>query len=288
MRSPNLVFQFDDTATPDGRAELCRLIHDVFEVDVSPLDRLGHDPSIISFGWWQAGELIANVSLYRRELWLAGKQVEAFGVQSVAVRPEWRGRGLFRDLLTRALDYADARVELVILVTGTPDLYTPFGFRSVVESSFLGQVSPAGARQGYRRLSLDREEDASLLRDLFSRGTPVSLVCAARDHPALFFLKAIESPDIELVHLPDLDAIVAIDNREQGALILLDVVAPAIPPLDMIAATLGNEGKCVRVNITPDRLAWNPAQIVPANTGYMVRGHYAPEGQAFRLSPMRI
>ncbi|MEI4872725.1 GNAT family N-acetyltransferase, partial [Klebsiella pneumoniae] len=86
-----------------------RLVADIFGVDVTPLDRLGHDPSVVSFGWWSAGVLVATVSLYQQSLVLMGEPVAAFGVQSVATRPEWRRRGLFRDLMTRALVYADAR-----------------------------------------------------------------------------------------------------------------------------------------------------------------------------------
>ncbi|KEQ04184.1 hypothetical protein [Pseudorhizobium pelagicum] len=47
--------------------ELARLIMDIFQVDVSPLDRLGHDPSVVSFGWWCGDELVASVGLYERQ-----------------------------------------------------------------------------------------------------------------------------------------------------------------------------------------------------------------------------
>ncbi|EKF19311.1 acetyltransferase [Nitratireductor pacificus pht-3B] len=161
------VFHFDYAASPDGRAEVARLILDTFAVDVTPLDRLSHDPSVVSFGWWHGAELIANVSLYRRALWLQGRKVEAFGVQSVAVRPAWRGRGLFRDLMARALAHADARAELVVLTTGTPELYIPFGFRQVRETSFAGPLTPAGARGAsppVARCGAGRGADARSLR----------------------------------------------------------------------------------------------------------------------------
>ncbi|MFN7090570.1 MAG: hypothetical protein ACK4P4_08485 [Allorhizobium sp.] len=51
--------------------ELARLIIDIFQVDVSPLDRLEHDPSIVSLGWWCGDELVAafrysDVAIYGR------------------------------------------------------------------------------------------------------------------------------------------------------------------------------------------------------------------------------
>ncbi|MGO4569856.1 GNAT family N-acetyltransferase [Rhizobium sp. 2YAF20] len=283
-----LRFRSDYAHSAEGLRELTKLIYEVFEVDVSPLNRLGHDPSIVAFGWWRNDELVANVSIYERRLWLLGKQVTAFGVQSVAVRPAWRGRGLFRDLISRALEYADARVDLIILATGIPSLYMPFGFRQVQERTFSGVSAHQRIRRKCRRLSLNDDEDVALLRDLFARRSPTSLVASACDHPALFLLKAIEMPEIELVHLPDLDAVVAIKGANQPSITLLDIIAPSIPSLEEVVSALGYEGKRIQVHLTPDRLSWTPEKEMLVDNGYMVRGAFPPEGQAFMLSDMRI
>lgn len=290
--SGDLVFRQGYGAAPAERAALKRLIADIFDLDVTPLDRLGHDPSVVTFGWWRDDTLVANVSLYRQVLWLMGARVEAFGVQSVATRPAYRERGLFRDLMTRALAYAETRADLVLLTTGTPALYTPFGFRSIVEASFAGPVAPYGAAPGHRRLSLADDADLALIRDLFARRTPVSTLCAATDHPALFLLKAAMDARIALEHLPDLDAIVAVETPDEagepGVLVLRDVVAPAIPPLAAIVAALGLPATRARVLLTPDKLGWQPAEIVPAVSGWMARGAYAPEGRPVMLTTMHI
>lgn len=283
-----LHFRSDYAHSSAGRSQLAKLVYSVFGVDVSPLDQLGHDPSIVAFGWWRGEELVANVSLYERQLWLAEKQTKALGVQSVAVKPEWRGKGLFRSLMVRALEYADLRAGLVILTTGTPGLYMPFGFRPVREVSFSGVLSPRPVQPNFRQLSLSQEADVVLLRDLFARRVPTSLIASACDHPALFMLKAIETPGIALLHLPDLDALVAIRDMDRASMTLLDIVAPTIPSLEEIAAALGYSGARVQVFLTPDRLSWTPEKNEPVDTGYMVRELYPPEGQPFMLSDMRI
>lgn len=283
-----LQFRSAYAQSRDGLSELTRLIRDVFAIDVSPLNRLGHDPSVVAFGWWRDDRLVANVSLYERRLWLSGKEVLAFGVQSVAVRPEQRGKGLFHDLMTRALAYADARTSLVILETGTPALYTPFGFRQIEETTFGGGIPRQRGQANYRELSLDLDDDVTLLRDMFSRRAPTSLLASACDHPALFLLKAVLTPEIQLLHLPGLDAIVAVEGMDRHSLTLLDVVAPSIPPLEAIVSALGHGGERVEVRLTPDRLAWTPDQQHRIDNNYMVRGVFPPEGQAFMLSDMRI
>ncbi len=283
-----LQLRSDYAHSPEGLSELTKLIRDVFGVDISPLNTLGHDPSVVAFGWWRGGELVANVSLYQRQLWLSGEQVRAYGVQSAAVRPELRGQGLFRDLMHRALDYADARVSLVTLATGTPNLYAPFGFRSVRESVFSGILPLEQRPSKSRRLSLTSKADVTLLLDLFARRVPTSLLAAACDHPALFMLKAVECPEIELIHLFDLDAVVAVKGHDQAPVTLLDVVAPSIPSLEDIAAALGYDGARIDVHLTPDRLGWAPEENVPVDTGCMVRGPYPPEGRPLMLSSMKV
>ncbi|MBA1157349.1 GNAT family N-acetyltransferase [Microvirga mediterraneensis] len=283
-----LVFRSDYAHSREGLSELTRLIYDVFEVDVSPLDRLGHDPSVVAFGWWLGGQLVANVSLYERRLWLLGEQVQAFGVQSVAVRPEWRGKGLFRDLMRRALSYADARADLVILGTGTPDLYTPFGFRQILETTFSASLAPKPAKPAYRLLTLAEDRDVALLKDLFARRSPTSQVASACDHPALFMLMAVTAPEMELIHLSDLDAVVAVEGRQETSMTLLDIVAPSIPSLDAIVSALGYAGERIEVHLTPDRLSWTPERETRIDNGHMVRGVFSPEAHPFMLSGMQI
>lgn len=283
-----LHFRSDFAHSTEGLRELIRLIYDVFDVDVSVLDRLGHDPSVVAFGWWFGDELVANVSLYERRLWLSGAISNAFGVQSVAVRPEWRGQGLFRDLMSKALKYADARTNLVILATETPSLYNSFGFRSVQESYFQGRLNSQRASPNCRRMSLTDKADLALLMDFFAHRVPTSLTASACDHPALFMLKLVHDPDIELVHLPALNAVVAVRGINHRMMTVLDIVAPSIPPLEDIAANLGYAGEHIKVCLTPDLLRWAPRKIVLDPPKYMVRGPYPPEGKAFMLSTMRL
>lgn len=282
-----LNFRFDYSHSSIGLKEVSRLILDVFEIDLSPLDRLGHDPSVVTFGYWDGDCLIANVSLYQRRLWLAGEQVTAFGVRSVATRPEWRSKGIFRDLMHRALAYADQRSSLIILETDFPDLYRPFGFRQIEEAYFTSSAMPGKSDSRSVELSLDREGDVDLLRSIFARRAPTSFVASACDHPALFLLKAKLTPEIRLFHLPRLDAVVAVEHVPDR-LCVLDIVSPTIPPLRDIVRDLGFYGKQVEVRITPDLLSWIPDETKAADSGYMVRGPFAPEGQPLMLSTMRI
>ncbi|CAN7629100.1 hypothetical protein LJR255_004760 [Pararhizobium sp. LjRoot255] len=137
-------------------------------------------------------------------------------------------------------------------------------------------------------MSLDQDTDVAFLWDIFFRRNPTPLVASTCDHPALFMLKAIETPEIELLHLSDLDAVVAVKGRNGPSMTLLDIVAPSIPSLEEIVSALGYAGVRINVHLTPDRLSWAPQEQTPVDNGYMVRGFFAPKGRAFMLSDMRI
>ena len=288
MPSADLTFRFDDAPTPASAEARARLIRDEFEVDLATLSRFGVDPGVVSFGWWRGSDLVAHAALAPQRLFAEGREIAAFALQWVTVRPDLRGRGLFRDLMGRALDHALARAEVVTLTTESPDLYERFGFSPIAETSFAGPLAPGRGRANHRRLDLGRAEDAALLVGQLARRAPVSRAAGDAVAPAFFLLKALESPEIELHHLPDLDAVVAIEREEPGRLTLLDVVAAEIPPLAAIAAALGGDERWARVLFTPDRLGWTAHDAVAEDGGLMARGAWPLEGRPFMLSTMRV
>ena len=73
-----------------------------------------------------------------------GKVVRAAQLHAVATRPNWRRRGLFTDLMTRVLDYADGRFDRLLLFTAEPALYEPFGFRHLPQHIFTGRLAVSG------------------------------------------------------------------------------------------------------------------------------------------------
>lgn len=291
MGEADLVFRLDAPAPPERRAAIDRLILDEFEIDLGALDRFGRsgrDPGFVSLGRWAGAEIVAHVGLQPMVLRRAGTAIAAFGLGFATVRPDRRGRGLFRDLMERALAFADARVGLVLLETEDPDLYRGFGFTEVVEHSFAGRLAVAAGPAEARRLSLDAAGDVAILAGLLARRTPVSLAGGLDEHPMRFFLKALESPEIALTHLAGLDAVVATETGATGELVVVDVVAPAIPPLSEIARALGGGFERARVFVTPDRLGWVPETSRIEATGLMARGSLPADPTPFGLSPMHL
>lgn len=71
-------------------------------------------------------------------------------LRSVAVRPEWRSRGLGRSLVTRVIEDAEARgLEALYLLTTTAERYFPsFGFHDVGRDQVPADVRETKEFQG--------------------------------------------------------------------------------------------------------------------------------------------
>ncbi|WP_337181157.1 GNAT family N-acetyltransferase, partial [Shinella sp.] len=164
-----LSFRSGPVADPATWRAVAGLLEDVFEIDVTVLDRFGGpDPTGVSFAWFDtAGTCIANISAFDLPLVVDGVVVHAAGLQSGAVRPSHRGRGLYRDVMEAALAHCDAKgFEAVALLTDTPALYARYGFEPLAQHHFVGAVPTGGRARPVRRLDIGRMADAALLRRL--------------------------------------------------------------------------------------------------------------------------
>ena len=294
--SADLIFRSHYAADPAGRAALADLLREIFDLDLTPLSRLGDkemggwDPGCTPFSYFSDdGRCIANVTAFAMPLMLNGRRIKACGVQSVAVRKAWRGKGLFRDLMLRALAWCDARGPLTLLSSAAPELYTPFGLRGYAQHSVIGPPAAASRRAATARpLSLQRDEDIALLRRLLRGRAPVSETFGLLDQAAMVLLNAAAMQDrVQLFHLPEQDVAVAIEQPAEGGFRLHDVIGANIPGLAEILAALDLQPNEVQVCFPPDRLGWTGTpHPVRQRTLLMARGPFLDPATPFMLPPL--
>lgn len=283
-----LEFRQDYFADPAAFEALAALLQETFEIDIRPaLSLAGMDPTTMPFGYFDAdGRCVANFSVFSMPMMVEGRQVTAAAYQSGAVRPEYRGRGLYRDLMRRAFAHARATGhEADILMTDKPGLYEPYGFRQVRTFGFHGPAARLPARASGHELSMDSDTDVALIAGLLGRREPVSRQFAVAGMAELFLLNALwQRQETTLTYLADLDAVVAW-KAEDGRLVLCDIVASVIPALADICAALGGGFATVETRFGPDRLDWPEAVAVAdahlhlmASEALAVRLNVAPVG----------
>ena len=278
---------FDD---PSAWNALVDLLQDTFSIDVSILDQFdGPDRTSMPFGYFDAdGRCVANFSAFSMPMIINGRVVKAAGYQSGAVRPEWRKRGLYRDLMQRAFAHTVTEgYELDLLLTDKPALYERYGFRILPQHIFVAQTptlqkSDLSARQ----LSLDAPDDLRLIKTLLQNRQPASAQFAVVRQMEMFLLNASFNSAIRLTALGD-DTVVAW-TFDGATFWLLDIVGTAIPSLATIVSALDIEPERIEICFSPDRLDCEVSlEPYDGYTMLMVRGKAAADIVGpLMLSPM--
>lgn len=66
---------------------------------------------------------------------------DEFYIDSVAVLPEFRGLGYFKAMINEAINIArNLGFKKVSLITQTPEYYTKFGFHTISNDNFYGEI----------------------------------------------------------------------------------------------------------------------------------------------------
>jgi predicted N-acetyltransferase YhbS len=290
METAALTFRQDYYADPKGWQALVDLLQDIFGIDVGvQMSMGGYDRSCMPFGWFDAGgQLVANFSAFAMPMVIDGVSVNAVGLQSGAVRPAYRGRGLYRDVMTRAFDWADRQgFEMGLLLTDKPELYTRYGFRTVPQHAFTGTFTTGDVQSQMRHLSVADGEDMALIRQRLGTRRPVSDVFAVARQSEMFLLNAVFDTSIRLSLFEDRDCIVAW-KQDGTEFRLLDIVSTQQQDIGMMVASLAPDARTMTVCFPPDRLnAKLTAQPYNGYCALMVRdgGRHAFD-RPLILSPM--
>jgi len=289
-RADGLTLRQDYFDDPSAWKGLVDLLQDTFSIDIGIQDQFGGpDRSSMPFGYFdQEGRCVANFSAFSMPMMVNGRAVKAAGYQSGAVRPEWRERGLYRDLMQRAFDRTAAEgYELDLLLTDKPALYERYGFRTVPQHVFVAQIPKLQkSESSVRQLSLETPDDIGLIKSILQSRKPVSSCFAVVRQMEMFLLNACFNPAIRLTALGD-DAVIAW-TFDGATFWLLDVAGITIPSLATILSALDIEPDRIEICFPPDRLDCQASpEPYEGYTVLMARGKAAGEITGpLILSPM--
>jgi predicted N-acetyltransferase YhbS len=238
---------------------LKRQVFDLLETCFPGITQAEHHSLPLGHTWEKAstpfvafhGELaITHVGVLELPLVVMGQPRRVGGIHAVGTRPEFRRRGYYRQVMTAVLQYCVTRYDTLLLTTGQPALYEPFGFRVLPEHLFMASCSSVGATRGFRPLQTQAPNDLQLLARLLDRRVAVSQVLGVEREKAVFSFNARKLP---LYYAADLDVIVSY-AFVGTQLLLFDIVGAHIPPLGAILQRLARGIDQVVTYFSPDRL----------------------------------
>ena len=160
------TFRQNAMTDPGPRAALIALTQAVFGVSLQPLTDLdAWSPGYRAFSWFDGDRMVANVSVRPLTLRMDGQDRPVMQCHAVSTLPESRRQGLFSDLMTRALAWADPQADAVFLYTGAPQTYARYGFRAAAQHRFRGTLAASVAVES-RLLDLRQAADVALIHRL--------------------------------------------------------------------------------------------------------------------------
>jgi GNAT superfamily N-acetyltransferase len=210
-------------------------------------------------------EIVASASLQRMDVIVEDQPLTAWQLGAVGVIPEWRGRGLQRQILPQLLEIPGPR-DLVFLFANenVVEFYPKFGFRRSREYSFGAEhrVTPAAKR--WERLSCGRADHRALLVQKAASALPVTRRFGARNYASIALWYWTNFYADCFYYSAELDAIFVVE-QEGPRLTILDVFSST--PVDLAACLphlVREPVSQLEFGFTPERL-WPDAKPLEEN-----------------------
>jgi predicted N-acetyltransferase YhbS len=233
------------------------------------------NPTYTPFTFFQEGLAIANVSMFEMPLLINGQEVSTAGIQSVMTDPEYRGKGLFKQLFERMLTAIDSRYESSFLFTSIPELYRPFGFREVKEYFFVVSYKKrTGLREtSLRKLDIFNAEDVLVIKAQFNHFTPISHVFSPLSHAPSFYLNMFDPYYNEKLYYSKELEVIIVFEIENNTLKLYDLIGSELPKIEDIVTSIGALVMHIEFHFHPELFALQDLKPINSPGHLMVRGN---------------
>ncbi|MDR3668010.1 MAG: GNAT family N-acetyltransferase [Ignavibacteriaceae bacterium] len=229
-------------------------------------------------------DVIAHAGVWPITLMLNGKVHKTAAIHGVCVKPEYRGKGLFRQLMKETMQFSDNHFESTILFTNKPYLYKDFpAYKAMLpEYDFLikNTIVPSTGTD-LRKLNLDDASDLNLLLQLLSNHMPVSNELSVVNASALFILNTLNK---EIHYSEKLNAVI-IYSILNNTLYLKDILCLKICKINHIIDLIPGHYDNVVLQFSPDRFLneneYTPVMAAP-ECCVMVSDRFSFNGKYFR------
>ncbi|MCG7342560.1 GNAT family N-acetyltransferase [Sporosarcina sp. ACRSL] len=285
-----LTFEMKYAGNDELRERLYPLFEKVFGIQVDTFKdfyaRGFWDPTYIPFTFFNGDTAVANVSVFEMPLMINGEKVLVAGIQSVMTDPDYRGKGLMKSLMHKALEYIDTNYEYSFLMTSNPVLYTKYGFKVIKEHFFtkLHLHDAEKVENKLERLTIFDPADMQKIRWAFKNNTPTSVRFYPPAYAPSFYLNMYNPMLREMLYFsPDLNVILIFEIDEE-TLELYDIIGPELPTLEQIYSVIPQSFNKVNLYFPPDLLGEGFSAVEYEDVDFlMVRGDIDVESLQIKL-----
>ncbi|MBU0983843.1 MAG: GNAT family N-acetyltransferase, partial [candidate division Zixibacteria bacterium] len=226
----DLDYRTDYWDDAELKQEFQRYLIDIFGLDLSLWDKMGFwDRKYRPFTYFKDGRLISSVNVYSMNMRVRGRDCRVAQISAVGTQPEYRLRGLNRQLTEKAMAWAADTHDFFFLFANVEawPFYKKCGFRQVEEHKAVIEVTGRPPRGNVRKLDINQSDDRELIFRIASGREPVSDLLGVTN-TRLFMFWCLYFLKDGIYYLPDLDTLV-LAERKDDVLSVCDVVATQIP-----------------------------------------------------------
>lgn len=233
------------------------------------------------------GEVLSHVALMQLPILVEGQWHQIGALHCVCTVNSQRGRGFAKELMREAVQWANGRLNALILFTEIPAFYEKLFFSRIPEYRFhLSYPHPKGS-QPLRPLTAPQDND--LLLRCFREREPISSHLSIKDDGAIASFNTLFAtyPNYwSLYYSSKIDGLISFQVRDR-TLHLFDIVASTMPSLAVILDHLPAAIEDIYFYFSPDRFTPKaiPEPYLYDNNHLMVHGSW-PISTPFMIPPL--
>lgn len=217
----------------------------------------------INYSEIDGDKVIANVSINKMELAINGQRKKALQFGTVMTHPDYRKKGLSRELISHIIEEYEADYDLIYLFANDSVLnfYPKFGFRKMDETSYkLEAKDVEKKKESIRKLDTEDEGDKKIIKRLVNGRQPISKAFGICNDIWPLLVYCFYQFKDNLYYLEDEDTIVIL-QRENEILRIYDIVSLKSINLDSIVEkVVMSKDKTIELNFVPELCKYNVAK----------------------------
>lgn len=280
----SLTYREDYWGDTASKAEFIRFLKDIFNLDLTFWNRAGFwDEQYRPFSFFDGPTLAANVCVYSMKMSIAGQDCRVAQISAVGTKPEYRRRGLSRDLTEKAIAWARDQHDFFFLFADKEafPFYAKCGFRLCDEYKARITVKGRSPVSTPEKLEVHCQDHLELINRMAADRISVSKELGVRNRRlfmfwCLYFLKD------QVYYLADLDLLV-IFERKDDVLVISDMVGREMPPFPEIYPHIAAEtDRTVEFLFMPDRLGLEAVEwLKVTENGLHLLGDFPLQGRPY-------
>lgn len=229
-----------------AKASFFRYAYAVFELDFTRwIERGLWSEEYVPFSAFDGGKCIAAICVYPSEITVEGRRETWAQLLTVGTLPEYRLKGIQRELWKRAQEWIKEFTDTVFLFTddSAAGFYEKLGFKRQREFFDIITIPPVSETDHvkFRKLDVNDEADFAILKRLAHDREPVSEKLGFKNPNLLLFMFLYLFRE-ETYYIGQWDTIVAA-RPEDGLLKIYDILAEDMPEFSLLANFFGHFGR---------------------------------------------